>query len=134
MTSQPPVENHRLDGRTETASVGDPAAPQPTRHRLGRRALVIAALAAVLLAAALAVGTIPRWRQQRAVDAVAATTAAAAPRVTVTVAQRMATGADRVLPGNSLPLLEASLFARTNGYLKSRSVDIGDRVKEGQLL
>jgi multidrug efflux pump subunit AcrA (membrane-fusion protein) len=30
--------------------------------------------------------------------------------------------------------LEASLYARTTGYVKRRFVDIGDRVKEGQLL
>ena len=39
-----------------------------------------------------------------------------------------------VLPGNSFPLLEASIYARTTGYLKSRRMDIGDRVREGQLL
>jgi RND family efflux transporter MFP subunit len=39
-----------------------------------------------------------------------------------------------VLPGTSSPLLEAAIYARTNGYLKSRLVEIGDRVKEGQLL
>jgi RND family efflux transporter MFP subunit len=39
-----------------------------------------------------------------------------------------------VLPGTALPLLEASLYARTTGYLKRRLVDIGDRVTEGQLL
>src|SRR5262249_49931400 len=31
-------------------------------------------------------------------------------------------------------LLEASLFARATGYIKTRNVDIGDQVKEGQLL
>src|SRR5205085_8921133 len=92
------------------------------------------ALVAVALAAALAVGTIPRWRQQQVVNAAATTAAAAPPRVTVTTARPMATDAERVLPGNSLPLLEASIFARTTGYLKTRRVDIGDRVTEGQLL
>src|SRR5205823_10849610 len=48
--------------------------------------------------------------------------------------RRMASAADRVLPGRSLPLLEAALYARATGYIKSRLVDIGDRVKEGQLL
>ena len=54
--------------------------------------------------------------------------AAALPRVTVAVVQRTTADAERVLPGNSLPLLEASIYARTTGYLKSRRVDIGDRV------
>ena len=59
------------------------------------------------------------WRQQQAVDAAAAAAAAAPPRVTVAVAQPMAADAERVLPGNALPLLEAAIFARTTGYLKT---------------
>jgi RND family efflux transporter MFP subunit len=38
------------------------------------------------------------------------------------------------LPGNALPLLETSLFARTNGYIRERLVDIGDKVKADQRL
>ncbi len=98
------------------------------------RVLGIAVLAATALVGALAVGTLPRWRQQQAVNTAAAQAAAAPPRVTVVVAQRRAQDAERVLPGSSLPLLEAAIYARTTGYLKSRLVDIGDRVKEGQLL
>src|SRR5262249_61132921 len=56
------------------------------------------------------------------------------PRVTVATARPAEPDAERVLPGNALPLLEASLYARTTGYVKRRLVDIGDRVKEGQLL
>src|SRR6266850_1053100 len=56
------------------------------------------------------------------------------PRVTVAVARRMAPSAERVLPGNSLPLMEAALYARATGYVSRRLVDIGDRVKSGQLL
>ena len=37
-------------------------------------------------------------------------------------------------PGTLRPWQEVSLYARTTGYLKRRLVDIGDRVKEGQLL
>ena len=39
-----------------------------------------------------------------------------------------------VLPGNLAAFNEASIFARTNGYLKSWSADIGTKVKEGQVL
>ncbi len=38
------------------------------------------------------------------------------------------------LPGAAEPLTQATLYARVNGYLKNRKVDIGDRVKEGELL
>jgi RND family efflux transporter MFP subunit len=86
------------------------------------------------VAGALTAGTLPRLRQAREVDAAAAEVSSARPRVTVTVARQVAPDAERVLPGNSVPLREAGLYARTNGYLKRWLVDIGDPVKEGQLL
>ena len=39
-----------------------------------------------------------------------------------------------VLPGNVMAFNEASIFARTNGYLKSWSTDIGAKVAEGQVM
>src|ERR1700758_2429273 len=39
-----------------------------------------------------------------------------------------------VLPGNMQPFIDAPIYARTNGYLKSWSADIGAHVKAGQLL
>jgi len=39
-----------------------------------------------------------------------------------------------VLPGNIQAFIDAPIYARTNGYLKRWYVDIGGRVKEGQLL
>jgi RND family efflux transporter MFP subunit len=95
---------------------------------------VLGALAVVGLAAVVATGTIPRLRRENDAYAAARETAAARPRVTVAVARRAAPQAERVLPGNSLPLLEAGLFPRATGYIKSRLVDIGDRVEKGQLL
>jgi RND family efflux transporter MFP subunit len=39
-----------------------------------------------------------------------------------------------VLPGNIQAITEAPVLARASGYIKSRTADIGDKVKEGQLL
>jgi RND family efflux transporter MFP subunit len=94
----------------------------------------IAALVIVVLAGAFAAGRIPRQRQQQRVDQAAAEAAAALPSVTVAVARARPLAAERILPGNSLPLLEAGLFPRATGYIQSRLVDIGDHVKQGQLL
>ena len=41
---------------------------------------------------------------------------------------------ETVLPGNLQAYNEASIFARTNGYLKSWSTDIGAKVTEGQVM
>jgi RND family efflux transporter MFP subunit len=117
-----------------------PSAPGPgsaegeSRRRAGRRVLVLGVLILVALAGALAAGTLPRLRQQQQVNAAATQAAAQPPRVTVAVAQRMAPSAERILPGNCLPLMEAALYARATGYVSRRLVDIGDRVKAGQLL
>ena len=47
---------------------------------------------------------------------------------------RAPAGAPIVIPGTTTPLTEAFIYARANGYLKRRLVDIGDRVHRGQLL
>src|SRR6266851_799028 len=88
-----------------TAS-GLSAAEAESRRRAGRRVFVIGASVLVVLAGALAVGTLPRLAQQKQLDAAATQAAAQPPRVTVAVAQRMAPSAERVLPGNCLTLME----------------------------
>ena len=123
---------------SDLLSVQKLAAADPSGRRSRRRAwprvLGVGGMAAVALAGALVAGTVPRQRQEQAVNAQAAAVANSPPRVTVAVARLEAETAARVLPGNALPLLEAALYARTNGYIKVRHVDIGDRVKEGQFL
>ena len=109
-------------------------AESDSRRRAGRRLLVIGVLLVALLAGALTLGTLPRLWQQRQLDAAAAQAASQPPRVSVAIAKRIAPTAERILPGNSLPLLEAALFARATGYVSKRLVDIGDVVKAGQLL
>jgi RND family efflux transporter MFP subunit len=110
------------------------SAGQQERPRSRVRVLGIGMLAVAVLAGALTWATIPRWRNQQALDTKTAASASAPPRVAVVDARPMGATVERVLPGNGLPLLEASIFARTTGYLKRRLVDIGDRVQEGQLL
>lgn len=39
-----------------------------------------------------------------------------------------------IVPGTTIPLTEAYVYARANGYLRSLKVDIGDHVVKGQLL
>jgi RND family efflux transporter MFP subunit len=53
------------------------------------------------------------------------------------VVVRPKTGApleELTLPGTLQAMADAPIYARTNGYLKRRLVDIGSRVKKGQLL
>jgi len=54
--------------------------------------------------------------------------------VAVTRAEPLTGHSDLVLPGNVQANYEAPIYARTSGYLKHWFVDIGARVKAGQLL
>src|SRR5262249_44840403 len=103
-----------------------PDAPPP--HWGGTRLLAGALLFALLVAGGLAAGTIPRLNRDRLVREQAAADSAQPPRVAVATATRVSPDAERVLPGNCLPLTEIAIYPRTTGYLKSWTVDIGDRV------
>lgn len=56
------------------------------------------------------------------------------PAVNVIVAKRASAAIELVLPANLQALKEASVYARTTGYLSQWLVDIGDSVKAGQTL
>ncbi len=95
---------------------------------------LIAILAVAALAGALVAGTLPRLRRERELKAAAAEVATTLPRVTVVTARTANATTERILPGDCHPMLEAAIYARTTGYLKARHVNIGDQVKEGDLL
>jgi len=96
---------------------------------LGGGVLFVVALAGSLVAA-----TVPRLRHDKELDAAAARSISTPPTVAVAIARRAPVLSEQTLPGNALPFREAALYARTTGYLKRWTVDIGDRVHEGQLL
>jgi RND family efflux transporter MFP subunit len=56
--------------------------------------------------------------------------------LTVSITHPKVAGASQelVLPGNTQPLIDAPIYARTSGYLKKWYADIGTRVKAGQVL
>ncbi|HEX7487166.1 MAG TPA: efflux RND transporter periplasmic adaptor subunit [Vicinamibacterales bacterium] len=56
------------------------------------------------------------------------------PTVAVTKPKPGAPEEEIVLPGNLQAFADAPIYARTNGYLRRRLVDMGTRVKAGQLL
>jgi RND family efflux transporter MFP subunit len=55
-------------------------------------------------------------------------------QVNVTTAQRDAKPKELVLPGTFQAFNQTTIFPRSNGYVKSWKVDIGDNVQAGQLL
>ena len=88
----------------------------------------------MLAAIAFFAGYLPRHRQETTVAAEVSAAEQAAPRVVLATVEASRGGNSLVLPGNIQPLTEAPILARSTGYVKDRLVDIGDRVKAGQLL
>ena len=81
----------------------------------------------------LAVGLVPRMRNQREL-------AIAAKKVQTTSAEvyvihpEPAAAADLSLAATTQAIQDAIIYARTSGYVRKRHVDIGDQVTAGQLL
>jgi RND family efflux transporter MFP subunit len=88
----------------------------------------------ILLVVLLAIGIIPRVLENREARDVALASTVLLPEVIVVHPRLAAVQTAVSLPGNLQPLYSASVFARTNGYVESRSVDIGSHVKAGQVL
>jgi RND family efflux transporter MFP subunit len=73
-------------------------------------------------------------RRVEAEKLVRTTEESAVQQVSVIHPQFSATGDELVLPGNMEAYVEAPIYARTHGYLKSWRLDIGARVRRGELL
>jgi RND family efflux transporter MFP subunit len=93
-------------------------------------------LAMVLALGLLGFGLYSGVRSRRATDAeLKRTTADAAVAVVSVVSPTLTEPTQDIrLPGTTQPFTDASLFARTNGYVKGWYFDIGARVKKGELL
>ena len=105
------------------------------RPRTGRRdLLVFFALLGLLVTAAVLGGLLPRLNRQKALLAASKTQAEQRPVVEVAIARAASVRGTLDLPGDLQALVDAPVFARVDGYLRSRLVDYGDRVKTGQLL
>jgi RND family efflux transporter MFP subunit len=87
----------------------------------------------VLLLGFIAV-RVARFFDEHALAHAAQSDYAAPPPVDIVVAKPVTLGQDLVLPGQTAAWYESTIYARVNGYVASWVVDIGDRVKKGQLL
>ncbi len=103
----------------------------PRRRWINRRLIIAAAV--LLLAAAFLAGYLPR-RLARAKLAAATPSAPVAPRVAVVKAVAVDAGRLLTLPCGLSANQQTQVYARASGYVSRWLVDIGDRVKKGQLL
>ncbi|MEO8661727.1 MAG: efflux RND transporter periplasmic adaptor subunit [Bryobacteraceae bacterium] len=103
---------------------------RPSRITISALALLVIALIVVAFLA----GYLPLQRRRQVVIAETKSAEEALPRVQVVTVGRAGDDAKLQVPGGIQAINEAPVLARTDGYLKARFVDLGDRVKAGQPL
>ena len=89
---------------------------------------------AVVLVALLAWGAYGHWKTSQAAADVQQQEADLVPSVRVVKAQTESGPTDVTLPGETQPYTVSNIYARATGYIAERKVDIGSRVKKGDLL
>jgi membrane fusion protein, multidrug efflux system len=89
--------------------------------------------AALLLAALLAFGIIPRVQRSRELEAESASVHST-PKVNIVVVSKAAATSQLSLPGSIEAMHEAPIYARTSGYVEKWFTDIGAYVTAGQLM
>jgi RND family efflux transporter MFP subunit len=107
--------------------------PAPMPAPISKKKLAVGVLAFVLAVAAVVVaGVLPRLKSRAALRT--ETLTLAAPTVTVVQPKVGAPAQEIVLPSNMQAFTDSPIYARTNGYLRHWYVDIGARVKAGELM
>jgi RND family efflux transporter MFP subunit len=120
---------HQASGNSGHQSEGTSAAPPAVSKGRVLFFVLIMLIVAVVLAVT---GILPRIHAEKKL--VEDTNAMAVPQVLVIALKQGAPAQEIVLPGNIQAYRDAPIYARSSGYLKQWFVDIGGRVKQGQLL
>ncbi len=107
-------------------------APSLALHRPSLTFSRAIAVVVALIVIGVVAGLVPRFRQQAELGA--ATGELSIPIVTVVSPKPGKSSSGMPLPAEVKAWSEAPIYARANGYLKRRLVDIGSHVEEGQLL
>ena len=124
MSSQTEDRN-QLSGQTLPGSGGG-------ARKGSRKSWLALVITLVVVAALLGSGIWSRVRARTKLKAETAQVALTA--VSVVSPKQTAPTQEIILPGNVQPFITSPIYARTNGYLRKWYVDIGARVKQGQLL
>ncbi len=107
-------------------------APDQPQHGIRRRAWGVAVFVAALMAVIIYYGIHSRVSAESRLQA--RTEEAAISTVTVTQPKVADQTQEILLPGNTQAFIDSPIYARTSGYLKHWYVDIGTRVRKGELL
>jgi membrane fusion protein (multidrug efflux system) len=124
-----PDTDTQLERPNENNTTGqNGGSPQPAARRRNYAPLWLGGLAAVLLV----VGVVPRLEAKRALTDQAV--AQRALPVSVVTPKPAPASSELLLPGSVMPYADASIYARTSGYVVHWYTDIGAKVKTGDTL
>jgi RND family efflux transporter MFP subunit len=119
---------------SDTEPVGPPAEAAASPKHGGRTTRLLGIAVVALLIAGIGTGAWSHLRQSRQVTATAEQQRDLVPTVRVGAVQAGSPDLVVTLPGTTSAFAAANIFARASGYIGQRNVDIGDRVKPGELL
>jgi len=126
------VQSRPSESETNERQLNDAPAKAPQRTQT-RTILVIAFIVLAVFIVFLVLGIVYRSERDHALASDASTAVTTPPEVMVVHPVASATSVWS-LPGTTQSIQDSIIYARVSGYLIKRYVDIGDRVKAGQLL
>src|SRR6202167_2703438 len=131
----------QIDGDTDLHRVDRPVDrdtqnPEKARPKVRRRwgAGLFAVGASLLLAGGVALGTWRHYSQQQGVTTTAEEERDFVPSVRVATVKASPPVISVTLPATTAAFAQAEIYARATGYIGKRNVDIGDHVKQGEVL
>jgi RND family efflux transporter MFP subunit len=128
---RPPTPDDPVDRPTPESREADKPAPQTTPGK-GRQILMIGVL--LVLVAALGFGFWRHYSLNAEVMATAEARREFVPSVRTAAVRASASTMSVTWPGTTEAFAQANIYARASGYISKRNVDIGSRVKAGDLL
>ena len=117
-----------------SASYGHHAVPNSYGRRTGRWVGTLGVVIAIVLGGAFFTVSNIRAREKYELKRDTASIVSALPRVDVMDVKPAPTSQTLMLPGETSAWYRTTIYSRVSGYLNKWLVDIGDRVKKGQVL
>ncbi len=129
------VTNDRTTDVQKTSNLPPRNREEHPHHRHSVGYWIVFAIAVLVIAALVYFyAWLPRKKQRQEVEQETQQRAQAIPKVQVLKVETAPSASVLQIPGTTLAYTQANVYARASGYVSRRLVDIGDRVRQGQLL
>ena len=128
------INRDRQDNRTGDGSSGNRQTHQSHRRRRRWGGACLRLADFLLLGGGLLLGAWKHYSQHQDVAATAEPQRDFVPSLPVATVEASPGTVSVTLPGTTDAFAAANIFARATGYIAKRNVDVGDRVKAGNLL